>query len=671
LDIQRQGGVTAMACMAEPCGGFHKAQARLIALACAVFAYLWLSLSIGICAKPFVVINEAEFIDKVYACWLGKSIGGTLGMPFEGKRQMFNLTFYEPIPTQPVPNDDLDLQLLWLKALEERGPMITAHDLAQYWVKYVVVDWNEYGICKANLRLGLLPPLSGHFRNRWRHSNGAWIRSEIWACLFPGLPALAARYAFEDACVDHGVAEGTYAEVFTAVLQSAAFVESDRDRLLNIALSYIPKDCGVARSVKVAIDSWRKGLDWKAARELIVEASKDTGWFMAPQNVAFVILGWLYGDDDFGKAICTAVNCGDDTDCTGATLGALLGILRGTKGIPTKWREPISDEIRNIAIGGFTPPRTLTELTQRVVRMTKLSLKAHKAEVSIMQDVPTTPNAARKLMLIDEHTANELWSRTPFQVRFQFGNLAATLDYLGEPTIEGDTERSLRLELRSKVSEIKEAIVEWRFNQDIKVKPDKEVVRLPALVKTNLIVSYITNEVIKGEVVITTRDGKALATIPITLIGRLTTHRENFALAKYGVKATSDSELDREPGCTQKVNDGIIAAEDDFEGKRWHSALTPHPHWVALHLPEVRTLGRVIIHFADPRGHPVDFDGEVSIDGETWKRIFSIRGYTDRRRFECAIEPVPIKHFRLIIHRSASKQWVNAAQVSEIELLPK
>ncbi|MCS7253565.1 MAG: ADP-ribosylglycohydrolase family protein [Armatimonadota bacterium] len=642
----------------------------LIVLACVCAAILWLSHSIGACSKANVLINEAEFVDKVYACWLGKTIGGTLGMPFEGKRQMHNLVFYEPVPKEPVPNDDLDLQLLWLKALEERGPMITSHDLAQYWVKHVVVDWNEYGICKANLRLGLLPPLSGHFRNRWRHSNGAWIRSEIWACLFPGLPALAARYAFEDACVDHGVAEGTYAEVFTATLQSAAFVERDRDKLLNIALSYIPKDCGVAKSVMVAIDSWRKGLHWKTAREAVVEASKETGWFMAPQNVAFVVLGWLYGQDDFGRAICTAVNCGDDTDCTGATLGALLGILNGSDGIPKKWREPISGEIRNIAVGGFNPPRTLTELTERVVRMAKLALKAHDAEVSIAQHAPTTPNAASKLKLVDERTIKELWDRTPFQIRFRFGNIRAVFDYLDEPIIEAGVEREVILELSDEAGKVKEVTVEWRFGDDIAIKGRKSTVKLPGVVKATLLASHITSEAIKGEVEIATHEGGALATIPVVMIGRLTTHRGNFALAKYGVKATSDSELDWERGCTQKVNDGIIATEDDFEGKRWHSALTPHPHWVALHLPEVRTLGRVIIHFADPRGHPVDFDGEVSLDGQTWKRIFSVRSYTNRRRFECAFEPVQIKHFRLFIHRSASKQWVNAAQVSEIELLP-
>ena len=32
------------------------------------------------------MIDEKTLYDKIYACWLGKSIGGTLGAPVEGKK---------------------------------------------------------------------------------------------------------------------------------------------------------------------------------------------------------------------------------------------------------------------------------------------------------------------------------------------------------------------------------------------------------------------------------------------------------------------------------------------------------------------------------------------------------------------------------------------------------
>jgi ADP-ribosylglycohydrolase len=135
-----------------------------------------------------VYINENDFRDKVYACWLGKNIGGTLGMPFEGDTNIHDINFYTKLKEgEPAANDDLDLQILWLKAMQENDAHVDAFTLGEYWLKYVPVNWNEYGIGKANMRLGLKPPVSGEFNNaRWKNSNGAWIRSEIWACLFPG-----------------------------------------------------------------------------------------------------------------------------------------------------------------------------------------------------------------------------------------------------------------------------------------------------------------------------------------------------------------------------------------------------------------------------------------------------------------------------------------------------
>ena len=34
-----------------------------------------------------IKLDAAAFRDKVYACWIGKNIGGTMGTPYEGKRE--------------------------------------------------------------------------------------------------------------------------------------------------------------------------------------------------------------------------------------------------------------------------------------------------------------------------------------------------------------------------------------------------------------------------------------------------------------------------------------------------------------------------------------------------------------------------------------------------------
>jgi ADP-ribosylglycohydrolase len=402
-------------------------------------------------AQPAKVkLNEREFRDRVYACWMGKNIGGTLGMPFEGKREAQNVSFYTNLkPGEPAANDDLDLQMLWLKAMEDHGGRVDARILGEYWLKHVPVDWNEYGVGKKNMRRGLLPPLSGHFQNeKWRPSNGAWIRSEIWACLAPGVPALAARMAREDACVDHGAAEGTLAEIFTASLESAAFIERDRDRLLDIGLAMIPEGCGVARAVRAARAARRAGKDWKAAREDVVRASEDTGWFQAPRNVAFTIIGWLYGEGDFGRSLCTAVNCGDDTDCTGATLGSILGILNGTAGIPEKWARPIGTKIATVAISGFDHPKDIAAFTDGTVAMTKKVLAMNGAPVALVEG-PADLRRAKDLKLADVEAAKKLWALSPYQVVWNAPGAQVTLDYVSDPLIAARTPRTVRITIRN------------------------------------------------------------------------------------------------------------------------------------------------------------------------------------------------------------------------------
>ncbi|MBR6371787.1 MAG: ADP-ribosylglycohydrolase family protein [Victivallales bacterium] len=320
-------------------------------------------------------INYGEYLEKVYGCWAGKNIGGTLGAPMEGKMAMNNVTFYtQELNGVPAPNDDLDLQLIWLAAVEINGiDQITPNLLGEYWHQSIIAPCSEYEVCMMNVVNGFMPPLSGAVNNdKYKYSNGAWIRSEIWACLCPGAPDQAIKYAYNDSCADH-CEEGIWAEMFTAALEAAAFVEGNPRRLIEIALSKVPADSVLAKAVNEAIACYDKGLPWNETREKLM-ADFDIVEYRAAVNIGFVIIGLLYGEGDFDKSICTAVNCGDDTDCTGATVGALFGIMKGISNIPKRWLEPIGESISTVCINHFGYPflfglpRTLKELTERTAK---------------------------------------------------------------------------------------------------------------------------------------------------------------------------------------------------------------------------------------------------------------------------------------------------------------
>lgn len=312
---------------------------------------------------PFEVYRE-----KVLGCWLGKAVGGTLGGPVEGRPGPLALTYYDPVPDRMLPNDDLDLQVVWLETIRRRGLPIERRTLADAWLEHIHFWPDEYGVACRNLTLGLFPPLSGAFDNGFTAGMGAAIRTELWACLAPGDPPLAAALAREDACVDHAE-EGVYAAVYLAALQSAAFVENDRERLLDTAASFIPPDCRVARAIADTRRWWAETGDWQEVRRRILAEHGRPNFTDVAQNLAFIVLGWLAGGEDFGRAICTAVNCGMDTDCTGATLGALLGLLN-PQGIGQEWLRPIGkDLVLSPGIVGMQPPATLEELTDRVAAL--------------------------------------------------------------------------------------------------------------------------------------------------------------------------------------------------------------------------------------------------------------------------------------------------------------
>lgn len=370
--------------------------------------------------KGKIILNEKYYWEKAYGGWLGKNIGGTLGEPVEGRMEVLDLSFYPKLGEGPLPNDDLDLQLVWLHAVEQYGAGLTAKDLGQEWLEHVFFPYDEYGYALTNLRRGINPPVSGWFGNPFTNCMGSPIRSEIWAMLAPGAPAIAARYAWQDAIVDHGCGEGVYGEMFFAAIESAAFIHSDVNLLLDIGLSMIPDDCRVAKAVRDLRKWHRQGEDWLEARELILKHHGHPNFTDAPQNIAFTILGWLYGEN-FGDAILKAVNCGYDTDCTGATLGAILGIIGGKDSLPDKWVKPVGNRIAVSApIKGFDAPKDLDELTYRTLVACKEVLAAWNLPIAISPTEETYIDPAvldSTEYLKGEDISKDLWAYIPWEER--------------------------------------------------------------------------------------------------------------------------------------------------------------------------------------------------------------------------------------------------------------
>lgn len=304
---------------------------------------------------------------KVNGCFTGKSVGGTLGMPFEGKVAVNPISYYDPVPTEMLPNDDLDLQVVNLEILLRTGLPVSRHHIGEIWLHHMEDSApDEYSVAIANHKLGLHAPLTGQYRNKFHSGMGGAIRSELWACLAPANPDLAARLAREDACTDH-TDDGIYAEMFLAAVESAAFVEEDVQKLIETGLSYVGKESKLYHAFCDVLRLYSETKDVLAVRSYILQTYPSDNFTDVTINLSFILLALLASDGDFDKAICTAVSLGYDADCTGATVGALFGIIR-PDGISEKWTTPIGDKlVLSPCIVNMHTPDTIGEFCDMVM----------------------------------------------------------------------------------------------------------------------------------------------------------------------------------------------------------------------------------------------------------------------------------------------------------------
>lgn len=279
------------------------------------------------------MITYEQYLDKVYGCFLGKTVAGTMGAPYEGIKMPLELEFKPEMINTMLPNDDLDLQVLWLDVVKKYGEDFTSYDLQKIFCENCDYSPGEYAVMRKNYEKGIYPPESGRFCNDFYiEGMGCPIRSEIWACLYPVQPTKAAEVSAKDGCLDH-VGESVYAEQFFAALESYAFFESDLDCLIQTALGVVPKDAKI-RTLICDTLAWCERYDEvKTVLKYILHKYGHPDCTNLFQNIGITLTALLKGNLDLIKTSMDALNCGFDTDCTCATAGAVIGVIRGAKSL--------------------------------------------------------------------------------------------------------------------------------------------------------------------------------------------------------------------------------------------------------------------------------------------------------------------------------------------------
>jgi ADP-ribosylglycohydrolase len=350
-------------------------------------------------------IPYERYLDQILGGWIGKSMGGAIGARFEGYKGWIEIGADEMFPAEIPPNDDLDLQVLWLKVLEEKGAALTSDDLAKAWLEGCWYPFNEYGIFRRNWRLGIHPPTSGRFTNQfWETGMGCPIRSEIWGYVFPGAPDLAARYAWMDGTLDH-TEQSVGGEMMLAAMAAMAFFVPNVRRLADMTIHHLPRGTPIERLTRAAFQSYDDGLGLRDARDRLMALAGIPEACDSQINVPFTFLGLLYGSNDLQETLLAALRCGYDTDCTLATAGALIGQILGASRIPPSLKEAIGDALV-MGIQYNREEMTLSALARDTARMgvllaEEMDTGVHIGDAPELKPLPATARPPETRLAVD------------------------------------------------------------------------------------------------------------------------------------------------------------------------------------------------------------------------------------------------------------------------------
>lgn len=358
------------------------------------------------------VVNQETIKDKVLGAWMGRCIGCLLGQPVEGWKRERIVGFLKDTDNYPVKrfmssavgqdivaryrvsdngenafcdtvthwinnitdlpeDDDTNYTVIGLKVLENHGRGFNSEQMAQMWITSLPMGHVSTSERVAYRNIGNLidAPKCGWWKNPYREWIGAQIRADIFGYVCPGDPKEAAGMAWRDGRISH-VKNGIYGEMYIAAMLAAAYEEHDLTELIETALGQIPCTSRLYEEIRWIVRDHKAGVSLDKALNVLhgkfrEEDSHD--WCHTITNAAAVTIALLYGEGDFTKALGIAMECGYDTDCNGATVGSIMGLLVGAQGIPQSWKSGLTGILRT-GVSGFHQV-SIEELAERTCRL--------------------------------------------------------------------------------------------------------------------------------------------------------------------------------------------------------------------------------------------------------------------------------------------------------------
>jgi hypothetical protein len=286
-------------------------------------------------------------------------------------------------------DDDWYYEMVAVRVFERFGIDMTAAQLGEQWKQNSAGSWGSSEQARLLLARGLTAPDTGHPRyNRLWFSIGPQFSADVYGMITPAMPNTAAKIAREYGHVN-GYAEGADGAVFMAGMISLAFAENDPREVVRKAARLIHPSSPYRQALDLVITRAEAG-----ARAEDVAAAVEDRWHIeypatnnAVANGALVAVAVWFGGGDWLQTVNHAFRAADftDADCNAANAGAVVGAMRGTKGLPSWLIERLGDRISGDLLGSvkLTPPvdESLAELAKRTAEIGRRFIAANSGTV--------------------------------------------------------------------------------------------------------------------------------------------------------------------------------------------------------------------------------------------------------------------------------------------------
>lgn len=309
-------------------------------------------------------LTPDELMNKIKGGWAGQTIGVTYGGPTEFRYQSKMIPDEVQVPwgdadyvlntmtKSPGLYDDIYMDLTFVEVFERLGVDAPVDSLAMAFAHAGYPLWHANQAARYNILNGIMPPQSGH----WRYNPHAddidyQIEADYAGLMAPAMPNTASEISDK---VGHimNYGDGWYGGVYMGAMYSIAFASDNVEFIVTEALKTIPAESKFYRCMNDVIECWRANPDdWRVAWDML-----DKKWnediacsegALRPFNIdatinsAYVIIGLLYGEGDFGRTLDISMRCGQDSDCNPASAGGILGTAIGYDNIPEEWLAPL------------------------------------------------------------------------------------------------------------------------------------------------------------------------------------------------------------------------------------------------------------------------------------------------------------------------------------------